>query len=93
MSNPIAKAERSKAKDLRQGITQQKERFSRSKKTRPVAIMAKLVKPIWAIRDGKEWYRFGSYRTAEEAEKVIADCHRKYPGFYEFKIVIKERTE
>lgn len=61
------------------------------KKPRPVELWARFIKKVW----GAEWYRKGRYESREIAEKVAADQHRKYPGYFEFSIGDKpqERSE
>jgi hypothetical protein len=82
MSDPVAKAERAKAKTIRQGGIDQKENLrSRSKKEKPFVVLYKWVKPVlpgW----NDVWRTMGKYRTRQEAEKAMRDCERKYPGWY-----------
>ena len=73
MSNPVAKAERSKAKDARQQPAPDVVPRSKSKKDKPWRVDGF---GGWLFRRNK-WWRVGDYRTREIAEKVIAEMERK----------------
>ena len=85
MSDPVAKAERSKAKDLRQSPAPEKQKFRKNrkrKKDKPYIVeemwlsnsVASLFTPDWI----NVWAKFGSYATLEEAERVAAKQSLKY---------------
>lgn len=87
MSNPVTKAERSKAKDIRQGVTAQRERPNKKKKKepRPFKVMA----PAWRFsKDKKPWCIHRS-ATRVEAEHWIAKVQRSHPGLAEDKYWIE----
>lgn len=69
VSNPLAKAERSAAKDLRQGIKEQRplKPKARKKVDLPVSLYRLL---------GSGWFRWGRYRTREDAQKVVDKDNR-----------------
>lgn len=92
MSDPIAKKERSKAKDLRQSPAPEKQKFRKNrkrKKDKPFIVEQKWsqdsvvssFKPDWI----NVWSKFGSYATLQEAERVVELQSRKY-SFCEFRI-------
>ncbi len=85
MSNPRAKAERSKTKDLRQMPVQDKRIKSRSKKKKPVVVEYRWRYPVWKWM-GKGWSTFGRYRSIEIAEEVMNNQERKAPGQCEMRI-------
>lgn len=74
MSDPIAKAERSRAKDIRQGIEPQRERPQRKRKKidKPFRVMMK-----WLFWKSGEWC-VGRFATREQAERHIEKCLRGY---------------
>lgn len=76
MSNAQAKAERSKAKDIRQGVAPQKENPERGKKKqkdRPWRVLT-----VWIF--SKTWWCCHRSKTKEAAEKWIAKSQRSYGG-------------
>lgn len=86
MSDPRAKAERSKAKDARQIPVLDKETKRKpSKKIKPFTVMYKWVKPTW-FKWAHDWRLMGRYRTKEIAEKAISDSERKHPDYYEYQL-------
>lgn len=88
MSDPTAKAARSKAKDARQEPAPDAKPKHVSKKARPWRVDYK-----WNI-DKREtflgwsstWSKFGAYRTKEEAETAIKNDQRKC-GWYDYRII------
>jgi hypothetical protein len=89
MSNPRAKAERSKAKDLRQGVREQKPGGNRNKRARPVMVLYRIhaKSPLRkCMKCSDEWAKWRTYRTTEEAQKAVDAQLRKYPTLYEFEI-------
>jgi hypothetical protein len=86
MSNPRTKAERSKAKDIRQGVTEQRPlgRKSTVKAHKPIQVECKWINPTW--RENKEWRNWKKYRTIEEAETAVVNALRKHPTLYELRI-------
>lgn len=82
MSNPIAKRERSRAKDLRQGVVPQRGkanpgRRKRAKIDKPFKVMAK---PILTLsRNAKPWCIHRDV-TREGAERWIEKNRRSYAG-------------
>jgi len=93
MSDPVAKAERSRAKDARQSPPPEYRPRGGGKKHRPVKVMAKW-DGDWAgmrrLSGLPDWFTYGRYRTVREARAALENCQRKHPGFYEFKIVEAE---
>jgi len=73
MSDPIAKAKRSKAKDARQIPAPDAVPRSKSKKDKPWRVEGF---GGWLFRKDK-WWRVGDYRTREIAENVIENLQRK----------------
>lgn len=70
MSNARVKAERSKAKDIRQGIEEQRPVSSKSRKG---------AKPYRLVGDFYVWhdYTFGRYKTRAHAEQALATNSKK----------------
>ena len=89
MSDPIAKAERSKVKDIRQGGIQQREYLRPvSKKDKPIIVEFRWKQEkhrLYFPESMKTWRKFGNYRTLEIANKVMAEQERKH-GLYEMRI-------
>lgn len=96
MSDPVAKAERSKAKDLRQSPAPEKQKFRKNrkrKKDKPYIVEEKWnfdsltasFNPDW----GNTWRKFGAYTTLEEAERVAEKQSLKY-SFCEFRVKLLE---
>lgn len=75
MSDPVAKAERSKAKDLRQGITEQRERSARKKKPKD-----KPFRVMWKSHLFREAWCAAKFATRKEAESYIEKQGRSYGG-------------
>jgi hypothetical protein len=86
MSDPRTKAERSKAKDIRQGIIEQKPQGRKStvKVNKPIQVEYKWVNPTW--RENKEWRNWKKYRSVEDAEVAMKNMIRKHPTLYELRI-------
>lgn len=81
MSDPATKIERSKAKDIRQGIVDQRSHIHacpKKRRQKPYAVMHKMFK-------SDRWYRYARFRTKEEAQAYIDKCMRSFysqiPGF------------
>lgn len=74
MSDPRSKAEQSRAKDIRQGIREQRERIpaKRKKIEKPFRVMMK-----WTFWKSGEWC-VGRFATRDEAERHIEKCLRGY---------------
>lgn len=70
MSNARVKAERSKAKDIRQGIEEQRPVHAKSRKG---------AKPYRLVGDFYVWqnYVFGKYKTLAQAEQALATHSRR----------------
>jgi hypothetical protein len=73
MSDPRAKAERSRAKDLRQGIVDQRPVSSKSSKKKPWVVRADWTVP-WP-RDRETV--IGRYAKLSDAEKAAESTRRK----------------
>ena len=85
MSDPVTKAERSKAKDLRQSPAPEEQKFRKNrkrKKDKPY-----IVEERWHFNSlvaafnpnrANVWRKFGAYATLEEAERVAAKRSLKY---------------
>lgn len=73
MSNPRAKAERSKAKDIRQGIAEQRPVSSKSQKKKQW-----LVRACWVLKwlDDQEVV-IGRYAKLSDAEKAAEATRKK----------------
>jgi hypothetical protein len=80
------------AKAARQGIVEQRPLRIASKKSKPVIVQSRRHKrcalPQWMIEP--KWRKWGSYRTAEEAQKVIDLQSRKHSDLWEFRIKPEE---
>ena len=88
MSDPKTKAERSKAKDIRQGIIEQKPIKAKSKKNKPFSIFVVLNMP-WLHGydlDAKKPFRYGRYSTREAADQAL----KKLPSFYQNPTILEE---
>ena len=92
MSDPVVKAERSKAKDLRQSPAPEEQKFRKNrkrKKDKPCIVeemwnfdlTVSSFTPDW----GTTWRKFGAYATLEEAERVISKQRLKY-DFLEYRV-------
>lgn len=70
MSNARVKAERSKVKDIRQGIEEQRPVQSKSRKG---------AKPYRLVGDFYVWqnYVFGKYKTLAQAEQALITLQRR----------------
>ena len=92
MSDPITKAERSKAKDLRQSPAPEKQKFRKNrkrKKDKPY-IVEERWNLDWTLSSftpdwGNTWRKFGAYATLEEAERVASKQRLKY-SFCEYRV-------
>lgn len=69
MSNARAKAERSKAKDIRQGITEQRPVSSKSQKKKPWVVRADWA-PKWLSRREVVIGRYAKFGDAEKAAEA-----------------------
>lgn len=72
MSNPRAKAERSKAKDIRQGITEQRPVSSKSQKKKPWVVRAN-----WTGVFSHREVAIGRYAKFGDAEKAAEATRKK----------------
>lgn len=83
MSNPRAKAERSKAKDLRQGITEQRPVTASKRKKKAYTLRVTMV---WFNKQLAR-YTVGNYATLRDAEKAAEAARKKS---YYTEIIIEE---
>lgn len=67
-------------KAAKRGIAEQRQAPGKNKRPRPVIVESR---GLGVLNWG--WRRWGSYRTTAEAETMIANAGRKYPGT-EFRI-------
>jgi hypothetical protein len=80
------------AKARRAGIVDQRPPPNRSKKAKPVVVEYRVSEETLKRHDGKfwrnfrEWRKWHSYRTIEEAQKAIDNDVRKNHGLWEFRI-------
>jgi hypothetical protein len=76
------------AKAARQGIVEQRPLAPKAKKDKPVIVQSRrhkrCVLPKWLAEP--EWRKWGSYRTVEEAQKVIDLQSCKLSDLWEFRI-------
>ena len=88
MSDPQAKAERSKAKDNRQTPASDDQKPQRSKKDKPIVVECKRLTPLppSLLFLGNDWVFYGRYRDIKTANEVIAREKRKNPDRYEMRI-------
>lgn len=93
MSNQIAKAERSKAKDARQmPAPNARPKHRAKKKDKPWRVEYKWSESKHLARMfswAHEWSTFGKYRTEKEARIALENDSRKH-DFYEYRITYKE---
>lgn len=75
MSDPRAKAERSAAKDIRQGITEQRPVSSNSKKKYKYEVLCDLIFLYSAIN--QKDYRIGKFAKLSDAEKCKTAAEKK----------------
>lgn len=68
MSNPLAKSERSKAKDLRQGVKPQRERNPKARKGKKRFGLRRTYEPAFGP---KEWVFTDWYETPEARENAM----------------------
>ncbi len=77
------------ARSAREGILDQRPIGSRNKRARPVVIESRLVNdsrdPLLKQLFPNDWERHGAYRTATEADAMIAQFHHKHPNSKEFR--------
>lgn len=85
MSDPIAKAERSKAKDERQMPAPDAKPKHKAKKAKPWRVDYRWKDETHGFY-AHGWAKFGCYRTQKEAEKAIRDNARKY-GTYKYRVI------
>lgn len=80
------------AKLARQGIVEQRPLVPKAKKDKRVVVQSRrhkrCVLPEWLVEP--EWRKWGSYRTAEEAQKVVDLQTRKHSDLWEFRIKPEE---
>jgi len=89
MSDPVNKQENSKFKDARQMPAPDRKPKRRSrKKEKPILVQWKTTK-LSFFNWHRDWSTFGRYKSGEVAEKAIKDDKRKYPDFYEYRVVDK----
>lgn len=74
MSNPRAKAERSKAKNTRQGITEQKPVSSNQKKKIKFVLWGRYTSPLFQRVFSGQRFKIGGY----EKRKAVDDAFRHY---------------
>lgn len=76
------------AKAARQGIVDQRPLVPKAKKDRPVIVQSRRHKRCALPQSlvSLEWRKWGSYRTVEEAQKVIDLQSRKLSELWEFRI-------
>lgn len=79
MSNPRTKAERSAAKDIRQGIIEQRPVSSNSKKKYKYEVLCDLV--FRNVRMNQKDYRIGKFAKLADAEKCVESSKKK--GYYQ----------
>lgn len=70
MSNPITKAERSRAKDIRQGIEEQSPVSSKKQKKKKYAIIYDMTF-LGCVRKGLTYGKYERLKDAENAFKVL----------------------
>jgi hypothetical protein len=79
------------AKAARRGLVEQRPVSTKSKKkAKPVLLEYRRDRDnkfLRVLKWDRDWHRFNTYRTVEEAEKVMADQLRKHPGLWEFRVV------
>jgi hypothetical protein len=86
MSNPRAKSARAAAKDLRQGVTEQRERTgSKTKKAKPFIVESRYTKKPWS-RWSPGWRKHGAYATEEIARRVIEQQAAKHGSWVEYRL-------
>lgn len=73
-------------KAAKRGITDQREQPQKSKKAKPVVVECRraqnLERATWL---GKDWKKWGAYRSKAEADMAIAALRRKWV-YLEFRI-------
>ena len=85
MSNPRAKQERSKAKDTRQGIVEQKPVSSSLKKKSKYKITAQYHQGCLLYKTEKDRFSIGKYTTLAGAEQALKSLS-KYSFYTELRI-------
>jgi hypothetical protein len=77
-----------RAKAVRAGIVELRPNLTRSKKDRPIVVESRPLPGSFAfgMRRGRDWFKWGQYRAAREAEQAIANLARKYGGLWEFRV-------
>lgn len=75
MSNPRAKTERSKAKDIRQGVVEQQPLKPPSKKKDRYEVLCDLV--FMNTRMNHKDYRIGKFAKLSDAEKCVKASEKK----------------
>jgi hypothetical protein len=101
VSCPIAKAERSKAKDARQQLAPDKavgQPSTKDKRAKPYKIEAKWPDERWNLYWGKEgrvntWHTYATYAKQEVAERAMEGFRRKYGSFREFRLTAQPARE
>lgn len=77
-----------KAKAARAGIVEQRPIRVAAKKDKPIVVQSRRHKRCTLPHSmiTLEWRKWGSYRTAEEAQRVIDLQSRKHSELWEFRI-------
>lgn len=91
MSDPTAKAERSKAKDLRQmRIPDGAVSAWKLRKKKPFIVRYKWVNPPRheLFKCLRNWITMGRYRKLSDAQKAMESTESKNPGKYEMKLLV-----
>lgn len=92
MSDATAKAERSKAKDLRQmQIPDGAVSACRTRKKKPFVVKRKWVNPLpYPFYFG--WHTMGRYRKKSDAQKAMRAQESKEPGEFKMKLITRGKT-
>ena len=78
------------AKAARLGITDQRTGGTKSKRARPFVLECRLANP--KTERGKQWRKWGEYRTEDEARRTMELQARK-AAFYEWRLKPSEQDE
>jgi hypothetical protein len=89
MSDPIAKRERSLAKDARQSLAPDVGVGRPSKSKKPICLVTiehrTIPKSVASMFWPKGWRKYATYRDLKTAETAMEGFKRKY-SFYQFRI-------
>lgn len=85
MSNPRAKAERSKAKDIRQGLVEQKPVTSNAKKKYKYKVTAQYSESCLFWKHDKDRFHVGKYTSLTGAEQALKSL-AKYKFYTDLRI-------